>query len=136
MLWVYIQGLTSWLLWWEVFNRGQPGDLPAPPSGHLLATLQIPPPSDCDWPTDCSVCGYLCIYNFITPTHSFQFSIHVTCFCCSLVNTAGTSCLAIPDDRSVKGQYETIGDQCDLLFSLRFRVNCRYFLGYWYECLF
>ena len=53
--------------------------------------------------TDRSVCGYLCIYNFITPTRSFRlsfrFSTHVIYFGWSLVYPAETSCLEIPNRR-------------------------------------
>ena len=54
--------------------------------------------------TDRSVCGYLCIYKFITSTRFFWFSF-VTCFRCYFLYTTWTSCLAIPNDGSVKDQY-------------------------------
>ena len=57
---------------------------------------------------NCSVCGDLCTYNFITSMISFRFSAHVTCFLCSLIHPAGTFCLAISNDGSVQGQYATV----------------------------
>ena len=59
----------------------------------LLYRVPLPPPVG---GTQGIFCGYLCIYNFITPTCFFRFfyprSTHVTCFCCSLVYADGTSC--------------------------------------------
>ena len=96
-LWVYIQGLTALLFWRKVLSWRPPGtacERPHPqrfcwPNLTNLTTL----------PTDCSVCGYLRLYNFLAPIRSFRFffrlSTHVIFFYCSLVFTAGTSCLEI-----------------------------------------
>ena len=60
--------------------------------------------TDC-FKTDCCICGYLCIYNFIKPTHSFLLSTHRSS---PLVYTVGTSCVAILYDGFVKGLYATL----------------------------
>ena len=73
-LWAYIQGLMSLLLWREAFNQGLPGAV----CSHLrtLARYRLDCPSDrlTDWLTDCSICGYRCIYNFIMSTLSGYLS--------------------------------------------------------------
>ena len=81
-------------LWQEVLHQA----LPDPTTlvlADCLLTVWIPSA----WQTDRCVCGYLCINNFIMLTHSFhlsfQLSSHMTCFHCSLVYTAETSCLEI-----------------------------------------
>ena len=87
MLWAYIQGLMSLLLWQEVPSQGLPSTRWLPSNWLNSHSVYV---SKC-----------LCIYNF-------RLSMHVTCFCCSLVYTAGTSCLVIPNDRFVTGQYATL----------------------------
>ena len=137
-----IQGCTSFLLWRDVLSRFARGSLgPCSYSGtprlktadwrlttadsfycELLSPTSERRPvvtfhdwlnlfwqQDWDWPL---LCGYLCIYNFITLTH-FQFNpcelLIPTHRCLPVytgtsgnlfVNTVGTS-------SSVKGQYET-----------------------------
>ena len=94
--------------WWEILYKGLP-------VGCCISslTLSMPWPNlfwlrDWDWPL---LCGYLCIYNFITPKH-FQFNpceLLPPVNLCELVAlthfylpvyAAGTS-------SSVKGQYAT-----------------------------
>ena len=72
-----------------------------------FAGVTWPPPSlsthrPLSEPLDCSAWltarGYLCIYNFKTPSLplSFRLSTLVTCFYCYLVYTARILCLEIP----------------------------------------
>ena len=59
-LWIYTQGLSSLLLWWEVLNGIQLGAICALlPCTHWLLWFLL---------TDSSVCGYLCLYNFLMPS--------------------------------------------------------------------
>ena len=52
--------------------------------------------SDCQLTvTDCFVCRYPCIYDFIMPMCSS--CPHVICIRCSLVYTGGASCVEIPN---------------------------------------
>ena len=90
-----------------VFASLTGGSQPGAVRGRLLSLWTLaglspnPTPFGERLTNDRSLCGYLCIYNFITPTHSFQlfsqYSTHVTCFCCFLVYTAGTFWLEIPN---------------------------------------
>ena len=111
-LWVYIQGLTSLLLWRGGLSQ-RPLALPPPlslthnTSEHLLTALRI-------CLTDSLLAERLfmgiCVHIiFITPMHSFRFSFrlltHVIFLHNPLVYIAGTSCLE--SGVSVKGQYAT-----------------------------
>ena len=69
-----------------------------PSSAYSPAALRTWPTWLLFWlTTEPSACGYLCIYYFITPMHSFRFffrmSTQESCFRCSLVYTPETSCL-------------------------------------------
>ena len=80
----------------SAFSDSTPG--PTAPAdgaqGSFCSDLTVLLTDHC--PIDCIACGYRCIYNFITLTHSVRFSTHVICFRCSPVYTAGSSCLEIP----------------------------------------
>ena len=84
-----------------------------------LALADCPLTAADDWPF---CCGYLFIYN-IPNTYTFPPILRNDLLRCSLVYTARTSSLGIPNDGSVKGQYAT------LLLSLFFKMSsCGHFL--------
>ena len=113
-----IQGCMSFLLWRDVLNRSLPGGHLGP-CGHsgtpilktkdccgLLHPCSWAVPSSCSpWLTVTLV--YLCVYNFITPTHYSDIDSHellplvyIDMSCNHFVYTAGLS-------GSVKGYYAT-----------------------------
>ena len=83
-LWIYIQGLTSLVLWWEVLSCGPPGNAQHAPSGHSLTALLIPTLTD--WLTILSVgtCVYIISLRLHVPSGSW-FIVHglhpwIACF--------------------------------------------------------